>query len=105
MTGPLVTLGLPVYRGDQMLPAILECLRTQTYPHLDILISIDAADQASAEVCRPFLAMDARFRMHVQASRLGWAGNTDWTIRNRRGEFYSYQQHDDLISQHTLRTW
>jgi len=36
--------------------------------------------------------------MHIQPSRLGWAGNTDWTMRQRRGAFYIYQQHDDLIS-------
>src|SRR5262249_54282178 len=41
---------------------------------------------------------DSRFRMHVHPSRLGWAGNTDWTMRQRRGDFYIYQQHDDLIS-------
>jgi hypothetical protein len=34
----------------------------------------------------------------VQPGRLGWAGNTDWTMRNRRGEFYVYQQQDDQIS-------
>ena len=36
--------------------------------------------------------------MHVQPSRMGWAGNTDWTMRQRRGDFYIYQQHDDLLS-------
>jgi hypothetical protein len=36
--------------------------------------------------------------MHVHPSRLGWAGNTDWTMRQRRGDFYIYQQHDDLLS-------
>jgi glycosyltransferase involved in cell wall biosynthesis len=97
MKGPLVTLGVPVYRGHEMLPVTLECLRTQTYPHLDVLISVDAADAASAEAARPFLA-DPRFRMHVQPSRLGWAGNTAWTMRERRGAFFIYQQHDDQVS-------
>jgi hypothetical protein len=36
--------------------------------------------------------------MQVQPSRLGWAGNTDWTMRERRGEFYIFQQHDDQVS-------
>src|SRR5262249_55245923 len=31
-------------------------------------------------------------------ARLGWAGNTDWTMRHRRGDFYIYQQHDDWVS-------
>jgi glycosyltransferase involved in cell wall biosynthesis len=97
MTGPLVTLGVPVFRGQDLLPAILECLRTQSYQNLDVLISVDGADEASAEAGRPFLK-DSRFRLHVHPTRLGWAGNTDWTMRHRRGEFYIYQQHDDKVS-------
>lgn len=97
MNGPLVTVGVPVYRGADMVAATLECLRTQTYQNLDVLISVDAADEATAEACRPFLA-DPRFRMSIQPVRLGWAGNTDWTMRQRRGDFYIYQQHDDTVS-------
>jgi hypothetical protein len=81
-----------------MLPSLLECLRTQTYRNLDVLISVDNSDQASADACRPFLERDARFRMEIQPNRLGWAGNTDWTMHARKGDFYIYQQHDDLIS-------
>jgi glycosyltransferase involved in cell wall biosynthesis len=98
LNSPLVTVGVPVYRGQQELPVTLECLRTQTYPNLDVLISVDAGDQESARACEPFLRCDARFRMQVQPSRLGWAGNTDWTMRERRGEFYIFQQHDDQVS-------
>jgi hypothetical protein len=36
--------------------------------------------------------------MQIQSSRLGWAGNTDWTMRERRGAFYIFQQHDDQVS-------
>ena len=98
MTAPLVTIGVPVYRGRDTLPGLLECLRTQTHENLDILISVDANDQASADAAAPILARDARIRMEVQPARLGWAGNTDWTMKNRRGDFYIYQQHDDLVS-------
>ncbi len=97
MNGPLVTVGVPVYRGHDMVAATLECVRTQTYTNIDVLISVDAADETTAEACRPFLA-DRRFRMAIQPARLGWAGNTDWTMRHRRGEFYIYQQHDDTVS-------
>ncbi|MBI5321058.1 glycosyltransferase [Bradyrhizobium sp.] len=98
MSSPLVTIGVPVYRGQDALPVTLECVRTQTYQNLDVLISVDAGDQETARACEPFLRLDPRFRMQVQPSRLGWAGNTDWTMRERRGDFYIYQQHDDQVS-------
>jgi Glycosyl transferase family 2 len=95
MSGPLVTIGVPVYRGADDIAVTLESVRTQTYPHLDVVISVDASDMETATVCEPFLKRDPRFRMTVQSSRLGWAGNTDWTMRQRRGEFYLFNQHDD----------
>lgn len=98
MTNPLVTVGVPAYRGQDTLPVLLDCLRSQSYRDIDVLISIDGADQASAEACKPHLRQDSRFRMRVQLSRLGWAGNTDWTMRHRRSDFYIYQQHNDLVS-------
>jgi hypothetical protein len=98
MSGPLVTIGVPVYQGQDDLPTTLECLRRQSYSNLDILISVDAADQDSAQACEPFLRHDQRFRMQVQSSRLGWAGNTNWTMQERRGAFYIFQQHDDQVS-------
>jgi hypothetical protein len=98
VSGPLVTIGVPVYQGQDDLPVTLECLRTQSYQNLDVLVSVDANDQQSARACEPFLRRDPRFRMHIQPSRLGWAGNTDWTMRERRGAFYIFQQHDDQVS-------
>jgi glycosyltransferase involved in cell wall biosynthesis len=98
VSGPLVTIGMPVYRGQDVLPVTLECIRAQSYQNLDVLISVDADDQSSAQACEPFLRLDPRFRMQIQPSRLGWAGNTDWTMRERRGDFYIYQQHDDQVS-------
>lgn len=98
LSTPLVTIGVPVYGGQTTLPILLDCLRRQTYRAIDVLVSVDANDSASAEACAPILREDPRFRMEVQPVRLGWAGNTDWTMRNRRGTFYIYQQHDDLVS-------
>jgi glycosyltransferase involved in cell wall biosynthesis len=95
---PLITIGVPVYQGQNDLPITLECLRTQSYSNLDVLISVDADDQDSARACEPFLLNDPRFRVHVQSRRLGWAANTDWTMRERRGDFYIFQQHDDEVS-------
>ena len=85
MTDPLVTVGVPAFRGRESLPVLLDCLAGQSYRNLDVLISIDAGDHETAEACTRFLRDDPRFRIHVQPTRLGWAGNTDWTMRNRRG--------------------
>jgi len=98
LNAPLVTFGVPVYGGKDSVPTTLECLRTQTYANIEVLISVNAADQASAEACKPFLQRDSRFRMYVQSSHLGWAGSVDWTMRERKGDFYIYLHCDDQVS-------
>lgn len=97
MEGPLVTLGLPVYRGHETIAETLAALGSQTHRNIEVLISIDGPDDQTIAACEPFLS-DPRFRMHVQPERLGWAGNLDWTLRHRGGEFFTFQQHDDSIS-------
>jgi Glycosyl transferase family 2 len=97
VSGPLVTLGVPVYGGGEDFRAALAAIKAQTYDNIEVLISVDNCDAPSAAVAQPFLE-DSRFRLHVQPARLGWDGNTDWTIRHRRGDFYIYHQHDDEVS-------
>jgi glycosyltransferase involved in cell wall biosynthesis len=94
---PLVTLGVPVHAGGEDLRRTLEAIGGQSYRNIDVLVSVDNGDAASAGIARPFLE-DPRFRLHLHDRRLGWDGNTDWTIRNRRGDFYIYHQHDDRVS-------
>lgn len=97
MEGPLVTLGMPVYQGGEDFRDALRLVTQQSYPNIEVLVSVDNGDAESAEIARPFLA-DRRFRLEVHSTRLGWDGNTDWTMRHRRGEFYVYLQHDDRLS-------
>lgn len=94
---PLVTLGVPVHAGGADFRRALRTISEQTYPNIEVLISVDNGDGESAAIARPFLR-DCRYRLHVQDRQLGWDGNTDWTIRNRRGDFYIYHQHDDQLS-------
>jgi hypothetical protein len=97
MDGPLVTLGMPVYEGGEDFREALRLVTRQSYQNLEVLISVDNRDTDSAEIAQPFLA-DPRFRLEVQPTRLGWDGSTDWTMRNRRGEYFIYLQHDDRLS-------
>lgn len=72
LSGPLVTIGVPVYGGQSTLPLLLDCLRQQSYRNIDVLISVDANDGISAEACAPFLREDSRFPTTVNArDRIG----------------------------------
>ena len=92
-----IDVGVPVYRGGELLVATLQSLVDQTYKNFSVLVSVDGGDQESAEICRPFLS-DPRFRLVVQEKRLGWAGNLNWLVSQSDAAFFCYYQQDDLTA-------
>jgi hypothetical protein len=88
---------MPVYNGTAHVAGALRSLQEQTFRDFEVIISVDGNDQATAEVCRPFLA-DQRFRMVVQCERLDWSGNLNWLLQQPFGEFFCFRQHDDTTA-------
>jgi len=91
-----VGVGVPAYRGVAYVAETLRCLEQQTHRNLDVLISVDGADEETAAVCTPFIK-DSRFKMIVQPTRLGWARNLSWLMMRNECPFWYCQPQDDLI--------
>jgi Glycosyl transferase family 2 len=94
---PRITVGLPVYRGVDLMPKALECLQRQTFGNFEVIISVDGNDMETATACRHILT-DPRFRMVVHPTRLDWVGNFNWLLQQDLNEFFCYRQHDDTTS-------
>lgn len=75
----------------------LRSLQAQTFADFEVIISVDGADEESAEACRPYLS-DSRFRMVVHPQRLDWFGNFNWLLQQPMGDFFCYRQHDDTTA-------
>src|SRR6516165_8992027 len=97
LSTPRITLGLPVYKGADLVAKALDCLQRQTYGNFEAIISVDGNDGETAAACRPFLA-DPRFRMVVHSSRLDWVGNFNWLLQQDLKDFFCYRQHDDTTA-------
>jgi glycosyltransferase involved in cell wall biosynthesis len=94
---PRITVGLPVYKGADLIGKALTCLQQQTFSEFEAIISVDGNDLATAAACRPFLA-DSRFRMVIHPERLDWVGNFNWLLQQDLREFFCYRQHDDTTA-------
>jgi glycosyltransferase involved in cell wall biosynthesis len=97
MSTPRITVGLPVYKGADLIPKALDCLQRQTFGNFEAIISVDGNDTQTAAACGPILA-DRRFRMVVHPQRLDWVGNFNWLLQQDVKEFFCYRQHDDTTS-------
>ena len=97
MSTPRITVGLPVYKGADLIGKCLECLQRQTFGDFEAIISVDGSDVETAAACQPFLT-DPRFRMVVHPQRLDWSGKFNWLLQQELQEFFCYRQHDDTTS-------
>jgi glycosyltransferase involved in cell wall biosynthesis len=98
LSTPRITVGLPVYKGADLIGEALDCLQRQTFGDFEAIISVDGNDVETAAACQPFLT-DPRFRMVVQPQRLDWSGNFNWLLQQDLRDFFCYRQHDDTTAQ------
>ncbi len=93
---PRLTIGLPVYNGQNYLSEALDALLDQTYTDFELVISDNASTDGTEEICRHYAAMDSRIRYIRQPRNIGAAPNHNVVVNEARGELFKWAAHDDL---------
>ena len=68
---PLVSIGLPVYNGQNFLRLAAQSLLAQTYDHIELIISDNASTDATAQICAALAAADPRVRYSRLPGNIG----------------------------------
>lgn len=100
---PPVSIGLPVYNGDQYLEAALKSLLEQDYEDFELIISDNCSDDRTEAICRQYAEQDRRIRYHRNAVNEGAARNYNKVFELARGEFFKWATHDDICRPAFLR--
>ncbi len=93
---PRVSIGLPVFNGENYLADALQSLIDQSYADVEIVVSDNASTDRTEEICRRFAAIDSRIRYHRQAQNLGAARNYNAVFAESRGNLFKWAAHDDI---------
>jgi len=101
--GKLVSIGLPVYNGENYLRLALESLLAQEYEHFELIISDNGSKDGTEAICREFAARDARIRYVRHAENRGSPWNFKYVVEQARGEYFLWAAHDDVWSPPFLR--
>jgi len=96
MQNPLVSVGLPVRDGADYLPQALESLLGQNFGDFELIISDNASQDETPQICSDFAARDPRIRLHRFAENVGAARNYNQVFHLARGEFFKWAAHDDV---------
>jgi glycosyltransferase involved in cell wall biosynthesis len=88
---------MPAWSAASFIGAVLESLSAQTYPNLDVLISVDLCDDGTAELCEKFAESHPNFAVLRQPARLGWVRNSNALISRAEGDYLFFAFHDDPL--------
>lgn len=100
---PRLSIGLPVYNGAEYLAQSLDALLGQTYADFELILSDNASTDDTEEICRQYVARDARIRYLRLPRNIGAAPNHNLVLDQARGELFKWASHDDLYGVELLR--
>jgi glycosyltransferase involved in cell wall biosynthesis len=93
---PRVSMGLAVYNGERFLEEALTSLLAQDFDDFEIVISDNASEDRTPDLCRDFQASDARIAYHRQDENRGAAWNYNHVFALSRGHYFKWTAHDDV---------
>ena len=99
---PRLSIGLPVYNGEDFLAESLDSLLGQTYEDFELIISDNASTDGTADICRRYEKQDSRIRYIRQPRNLGCAPNHNVLVQYARGELFKWASHDDLYGRELI---
>jgi glycosyltransferase involved in cell wall biosynthesis len=95
---PCVSIGLPVYNGENFLAKAIDSILAQTFKDFELIISDNASTDGTSEICRDYTAKDARIRYYRQESNLGAIANYNFVFERASGRYFKWAAHDDVIA-------
>ena len=94
-SNPRVSIGLPVYNGENYVTEAIGSLLAQTFTNFELIISDNGSTDSTPEICRDFAKRDSRVRYFRHEVNQGAAWNFNRTLELRTGEYFQWHAHDD----------
>src|SRR5882762_1549884 len=95
---PRISIGLPVYNGENFITDALESILGQTYTDFELIISDNASTDRTEALCKSYAARDPRIRYWRNAENLGAARNFNRVFELSSGEYFKWTAHDDVLA-------
>jgi glycosyltransferase involved in cell wall biosynthesis len=94
---PLVTIGIPVYNGENFLYQALNSLVSQSFTNFQILISDNASTDSTDKICKHFCDKYNFIHYYRQPFNIGLMENFNYLkVKGRASKYFMWAAHDDL---------
>ena len=95
MSAPVISIGFPVYNGEDYLAQALDGLLAQSFGDFEILLCDNGSNDGSEAIARGYAERDPRVRYHRNAENIGAAGNYNLAFAQASGKYFKWTAHDD----------
>lgn len=95
--GPRVTIGLPVRNGARHVAGAVRSVLGQSDDDVELVISDNASEDATEEICRELARLDPRVRYHRQSRNIGLVGNFNAVLHLAHGMYFKWLGDDDWL--------
>jgi len=95
---PLLTIGLPVYNGEDFIKEAINSILNQTFKDFELIISDNASTDKTEKICEGYAKKDKRVRYYRNKENLGAAENYNVIVKLARGEYFKWASHDDICA-------
>ncbi len=99
---PLVSIGLPVYNGENFLEQCIQSILKQTFKNFELIIVDNASTDMSEEICQSYAQRDKRIRYFRNPENIGAARNFNMAFHKAVGKYFKWAAHDDLLDESFL---
>ena len=92
-----ISLGLPVYNGENYLVNSLDSILAQTFEDFELIISDNGSTDRTEKICREYAKKDLRIKYFRFSTNRGATKNFNSTVDRARGPFFKRCSHDDEL--------
>jgi glycosyltransferase involved in cell wall biosynthesis len=98
-----VTIGMPVYNGENFIEDALNSLINQTFDNFEIIISDNASTDRTESICKKYASKYEFIRYFSAEQNVGPAKNYNRVFELANGEYFKWAAHDDMCEPEFLR--
>lgn len=101
---PKISIIIPIYNAEKYLDECLSSVLQQTYKDFEVIMVDDGSKDGSASICQAFAMSDPRF-VYIHKENGGVSSARNKGLDVARGEFISFVDSDDWISENYVETF
>lgn len=95
---PQVSIGVPVYNSERWIETTLASLLAQTFVDFELIISDNASEDGTREICERYASADQRIRYIRNATNIGANRNYLAVLAAARAPYFKWASSNDLCA-------